>query len=240
MTLGRPGGGAPLAVLLLTAAVLAACVPSPEPASAPAEPEPPNQEVVADEPPTEEPAAEERATEEPATSEPAGPAVTAYVVGYHWGWPVFDEDGTEFDVLRVPAGTTVELFAVNDHAREAIDQLPAPVAETIRLTDWQERVRHSVEVGRMPDPREEMGMSLDELLGAAHDDDDLQDPDASEDHGLMITGLGIQTVLEAHAREPERLVFTVAEDGTYTFVCTVYCGFGHEHQRWEMLEVGAG
>jgi heme/copper-type cytochrome/quinol oxidase subunit 2 len=66
-------------------------------------------------------------TEQPAEPVAAG-SVTAYVVGYHWGWALFDEEGTALDVLEVPTGTEVELVAVNDHASHAIGQLPDAVA----------------------------------------------------------------------------------------------------------------
>jgi hypothetical protein len=185
------------------------------------------------------------APEEPAASgaEEAGEEATepgrvsVYVVGYHWGWAIFDEDGDELDVLEVPVGTEVELIAVNDHASHAIGQLPAPVAEAISSISWSERAQQNVEQGRIPDPQQEIGMTLDDALLAAHDGHDHMA--AAPDHGLLVTGIGAEAFLDSHADEPQRLVFTVEHEGTHEFRCTEDCGVGHEAQRWEMLIVAA-
>jgi hypothetical protein len=173
--------------------------------------------------------------EEPAPVAPG--EVTAYVVGYHWGWAVFDEHGEELDVLEVPVGTEVELVAVNDHASHAIDQLPDPVAEAIRSISWHERAHHDVEMGRMADPAATEGMTLSDALTAAHDGHDHVGP--RQDHGLMVTGVGVEVFLDSHADEPERLVFIVEHEGEHEFRCTEECGVGHESQRWKMLVVTA-
>lgn len=218
-------------IVMVLALVLAACA-SPEDSVV----DEGDAESAADEPieqPIEE--TDETETEEPVAEEPEDLEVTAYVVGYHWGWALFDEDGTELDALEVPVGTTVELVAVNDHARDAIDQLPDPVAEAIHAADWHERALHAVAEGRIPDPQDEIGMSMSEALAAAHDGHDHMQ--ATPDHGLMVTGVVDQVFLDAHAHEPARLVFTADREGAFEFRCTEDCGFGHDHQRWEMLFV---
>ncbi|HUH15460.1 MAG TPA: hypothetical protein VML35_06220 [Gaiellaceae bacterium] len=198
--------------------------------------EPVAEEPVVEEPVVEEPVAEKPVVEEPVVEEPVAkeppPPVTAYVVSYHWGYAIFDQGGSELDALRVPVGTRVELFAVNDHAADAIAKLPAPVTEAIQATDWHARVHHDLMEGRLPDPMEETGMSLDEAIRAAHD--------GHGDHGMMIDGLGVKGHLDAHAHEPQRLVFEVEEEGTFPFVCSTYCGWGHRYQRSELLVVEAG
>jgi hypothetical protein len=225
-----------LAVLSVAALVLAACGPGDGPAegadpelvteeSAPAEPEPQAPETDT---------TEDQVVEAEAEDEPEQLEVTAYVVGYHWGWALFDEDGSELEQLRVRKGATVELVAVNDHAGEAIAQLPEPVAGAVQTVDWHERALHAVEMGRVPDPEAEEGMSLSEAIDMAHD----HGQDMAH-HGLMVTGVGARAFLDSHAREPERLVFTVDREGTFEFRCTEECGFGHEYQRWEMLTVEA-
>ena len=181
-----------------------------------------------------EPEAPDDATGTGAEAEPVDRQVTAYVVAYHWGWAIFDEDGNELDVLEVPVGTEVELVAVNDHASGAIEQLPDPVAATIQGTDWHEQAHHAVEMGRIPDPTEAEGISLSQALGEAHGHGhDL------DHHELMVTGVGATAFLDSHADEPERLVFTVEDEGVHEFRCLHECGFGHEAQRWEMLVVTA-
>jgi hypothetical protein len=128
-----------LAVLSAAALVLAACGSTEEPVVEPAAPEPIPEEQTADEGAVEETAAKpeddaepavEGATEPAATEEqpPEAGELTAYVVAYHWGFAIFDEDGAELDQLRVRPGTSVELVAVNDHASAAIAQPRRPRA----------------------------------------------------------------------------------------------------------------
>lgn len=194
------------------------------------------QTVDPEAPPTDAEEAAESA--EQGVAEAAEPgSVTAYVVGYHWGWALFDEDGTELERLEVPVGTEVELVAVNDHAGHAIDQLPDAVAETIRSISFHDRAHHDVEMGRIPDPEVEEGVSLAEALAVAHDGHDHMGP--TQDHGLMVAGIGVEAFLDAHGDEPARLVFTVEEEGVHQFRCTEECGVGHENQRWDMLVVSA-
>lgn len=159
--------------------------------------------------------------------------VTAYVVAYHWGFALFDEDGTELEVLEAPVGAEVELVAVNDHAHGAIEQLPGPVGATIDAIDWRQRVRDDIAAGRVPDPEEVEGTSLEEALEVPHHDPEL------EHHGLMITRVGVEAFLDAEADEPQRLVFTVDDEGTYQFRCTEECGALHDDMRWELLLASA-
>lgn len=221
-----------LAVVSILVLIAAACTPA-EDAPDAAVDDPVAATVESSEAPVDEPTAVPEG--EPAAEEPDPREVTAYVVGYHWGWVMFDEDGNELDVLEVPVGTTVELIAVNDHASHAIGQLPSPVAESIRSIDFHDRAHHDVEMGRMPDPRQAEGISLSEALAAAHDGHDHMGP--SRDHGLLVTGVGQEAFLDAHADQPQRLMFTVEREGTHEFRCTEECGVGHENQRWEMLVV---
>jgi hypothetical protein len=221
-------------ITMILILVLAGCA-SPDEAPIDAAAEPPAAESAQDAPVQAEPE-EEGSETEPASEEAVDLEITAYVVSYHWGWAVFDEDGNELDALNVPVGTTVELVAVNDHATMAINQLPAPVAETIRGISWHDRAHHAVMEGRIPDPEDEEGITMSEALKAAHDGHSHHGP--AQDHGLMVTGVGVQAFLDAHAHEPERLVFTVNREGAFEFRCTEECGFGHDYQRWEMLFVG--
>ncbi len=118
-----------------------------------------------------------------ASEAPVNPDVTYYVVGFHWGWAVFDQGGNELDGIRVTEGTTVELFATNAHATEAIDRFPAPVAAAIKSINWAgERTRLEIAEGRLPDPEVLIGMTLDDVLG--HDDDhaDGGHADEADDH----------------------------------------------------------
>ena len=249
----RTRGTVFIAALSLLVLVLAACAPAEEPAAddAPADDEPaaeapqeeevPEEEAADAEPATDDATADDDGADDAAGEEPAPDPgdleVTAYVVAYHWGFAIFDEDGSELEQLEVAEGATVELVAVNDHASEAIAQLPDPVTDAIASADWHERAHHDVEMGRIPDPEGEIGEDLGEALSAAHDGHDHMGP--VQDHTLMVTGVGERAFLDSHAHEPARLEFTADEEGTYEFRCTEECGFGHRYQRWEMLTVEA-
>ena len=224
-----------VSVLLLLVAACAEPVEQPEPADEAIEEQD-------DEPDPAEEASEEEAEDAEATEDdveateqdaPEPEQVTAYVVGYHWGWAVFDEDGTELEQLEVAVGSEVELIAVNDHASHAIEQLPDPVAETISAIDWHDRAHEDLEMGYIPDPAEQEGMGLGEALTVAHDGHDHLEP--AQDHALMVAGIGVEAFLGDHADEPAHLEFTVDEEGAYEFRCTEECGPLHDHQRREML-----
>jgi len=228
-------------------------------------------------------ACSDRAAEAPQQTDesPVEPDVTFYVVGFHWGWAVFDEQGRELDAIRVTQGTTVELYAVNNAAEKAIDQFPAAVATAVKSIDWDgERTRREIEEGRLPDPELLLGMSLEEVMGehgedempadgaqgddempadgemladGVHGDDEMPADDAHdmaawrtpwegeerdlETHGFLIPWYGVAAKLEPDADESVRVVFTADRMGTFQFVCTVYCGFGHAYQPRDMLFV---
>jgi heme/copper-type cytochrome/quinol oxidase subunit 2 len=226
-----------LSVLLLLTASCGVEDPdeAPDAAAEPDTDEPETHDEAADD--DDAPAEPEEPSEEEGVGSGEPEQVTAYVVGYHWGWALFDENGDELDVLEVSVGSEVELIAVNDHAGHAISQLPEPVVEAISAISWHERVHHDMDMGRIPDLEQAEGVSLDEALTIAHDGHDHTGP--APDHGLMVAGIGLEAFLDAHGDEPARLVFTVDEEGAHEFRCTEDCGPGHDYQRREMLVVTA-
>jgi hypothetical protein len=139
---------------------------------------------------------------------------TFYVVAYHWDWAVFTEDGTQIDQIRVEKGTTLEIYAVNLHAMQAVMELPAPVAEVIM----------AFEPGGEHD--------MDEMEGMAEPMEGVEDMDGAEeplwpymdDHGFLIDWFGVVAYLSEEAEEPARVVFTADRPGEYEFVCTNFCG----------------
>ncbi len=183
--------------------------------------------------------------------------VTAYVLAYHWGFALFDEEGRELEKLEVPQGSTVALVAVNDHAFDAINELPQPVANAMLQLDLHARVREDIEQGLIRDPAE-YGMSLERELAQVEEDadDDLHhDHDHGEhahylgegheyahrdtymDHGLRIPGYDVEIErIPFDAPLPNLTVFDADREGTFQFECTQSCGFGHPHPR-EMLAV---
>lgn len=104
----------------------------------------------------------------------------AYVVVYHWGFAAFDGDGEELDTIEVAPNTEVTLHAVNDHADDAIEALPDPVAAELDAFDGLERTRRHVEEGRLPEP----GRPVEEVYEEAHGHDHGEDRhDAHHDQG---------------------------------------------------------
>jgi hypothetical protein len=58
-------------------------------------------------------------------------------------------------------------------------------------------------------------------------------------HGLLVPWYGSVARLEPDATEPFRTAFIADRPGAFEFVCTVYCGYGHQYQPREMLFVEA-
>lgn len=193
-----------------------------------------------------------------AESEPEPDAdVTAYVLAYHWGFALFDENGQEIETLEVSQGDLVELIAVNDHAFGAIGRLPQPVESAMLTLDLHARIREDIEAGHLRDPAD-FGTSLESELAyvdatALADDDphahhgdhghylgeghEFAHRDTLMDHGLKVVGYDVEMErIPYDAEVPNRLVFAADRQGTFDFECTVRCGFGHPHPR-EMLVV---
>ena len=112
------------------------------------------------------------------------PTAEAYVVPYHWGFAVFDEDGEELDKLEIDAGTELTIHAVNDHAHDAIEDLPDPVGEAVEDMEPLARTKEKVERGELPGPEdatiEEM---YDKAHGRGHDDGGNGHADDDGHHG---------------------------------------------------------
>ena len=94
----------------------------------------------------------------------------AYVVAYHWGYAAFDEDGQELDVIEISPNTEVTIHAVNDHAYDAFEALPDPVAAQLEDFDGLARLKAKVENGELPTPSG--GRTVEEVYEMAHGHDD--------------------------------------------------------------------
>ncbi len=90
---------------------------------------------------------------------------TYYVATFHWGFATFDEDGEEVEEIRVEEGAEVTLYAVNDHAYDAIEGLPDAVAESVSELDALERTKERVEAGEIPEPEDS---TIEEEYDAVH------------------------------------------------------------------------
>ena len=185
----------------------------------------------------------------------------AYVAVYHWGYTLFDEDGNEFDQLEVAPDTEVTLHAVNDHAYDAFEDLPDPVAGELEDFDAMGRTRGHVEAGQIESPDDETIEAVYEEAhggghdhnghdddghghdddghddGHGHDDDDHGHEDALLDHGFTISEFDVQAEVEGDADEPATVSFVTDEPGTYEATCHIHCGYGHTYQSREILVV---
>ncbi len=140
------------------------------------------------------------------------PDKTFYVVAYHYGWVVYDENGTELDAIRVKQGTTVEIYAVNYLAKDAIAKLPAAVKGAIV---------------KLSAPSQEVVKAFEPLYHG-------QDP---RNHGFLIHLYHVVEILYYDAAEPVRVVFMAKYPGDYQFVCSEYCGPGHQGMTRYLLFV---
>ena len=110
--------------------------------------------------------------------------LTVYVAVYHWGFTAFDETGEELDVIEIEPNTELTIQAVNDHAYDAFEALPDPVATQLEDFDALERTKQKVEAGELPEPD---GATVEEVYEKAHghghgDDDHHDDGHGDDDH----------------------------------------------------------
>jgi hypothetical protein len=160
---------------------------------------------------------------------PASTQETVYVAVYHWGFALFDEDGTERDEIRIPRGTELTLYAVNDHAHDAIHRLPEPVAKAVEELHPLERTKEHVAAGRIPAPWDG---TIEEKYEETHDHDA-----GLGDHSLIIPDYHINLSLNHHQEAPAKATFTPVAPGVYPFVCGTHCGYGHAFMNQELLIV---
>ena len=172
---------------------------------------------------------------------------TFYIVAYHWGFAAFDVDGTEHESIEVPEGTELTLVAVNDHASDAFDYLPCDVEAVLKEFDALERTQTHVEDGIIPEPDD---VTIEEKYEEAHDDahrhdedDDHHEDDDHDreltmlDHEVIIPGYDVEMEVLSTADKPVRTTFVTDETGTFDFLCTHDCGYGHPYMVREMLRV---
>lgn len=196
--------------------------------------------------------------EEHANGEHAGVEadLEAYVVAYHWGYAVFDENGDELDLIEVAPNTELTLHAVNDHAYDAFGALPDPIVAKLEDFDGLARTKAKVEAGDFPEPNDATVEEVyQEAHGHGHDDhddghDDGHDDDHNDghddghdhedamlDHGFALQGLDVTFQVPVDADTPTTESVVVEEPGTYEAFCTVPCGHYHGHQRQDLVHV---
>ena len=105
--------------------------------------------------------------------------VDAYVVAYHWGYAAFDEHGDELDLIEVAPNTELTIHAVNDHAYDAFEDLPGPVAEQLEEFEGLERTKERVAAGDLPELDH---MSVEEAYEEAHGPGHDHDHEDNDDH----------------------------------------------------------
>ena len=111
----------------------------------------------------------------------------AYVVTYHWGFAVYDENGEEFDSIEIERNTEVTLHLVNDHYEDTVlEELPDPVVDELEAFDALGRTKAKVEEGEIPEPdHKTIEAAYDRAHGRGGDDHNGDDDhgDSDDDHG---------------------------------------------------------
>ena len=138
---------------------------------------------------------------DPTQVEPGDVDETFYVIATHWDYAIFTEDGSRLETISVTQGSTVELYATNVRAEEAIAKLPTSIIEAVQA---------------VPRP------DAEGLLASEY-----EHSWPVLDHGLLIDRYGVIEYLAADAVEPSHVVFSADIPGEFEFVCTNYCGIGH-------------
>ena len=112
-------------------------------------------------------------------------AVEAYVVAYHWGYAAFDDQGEELELIEIPSNTELTIHAVNDHAYDAFDALPDPVAAQLEDFDALARTTDKVVDGHLRAPSDGTVEDVyEEAHGHGNDDHGHDDGHhGNDDHG---------------------------------------------------------
>lgn len=147
-----------------------------------------------------------------------------YVVAYHWGFAIYDENFNEINRIEVNRGDIVTLYVI-----------PGAAFSEDAHEEYEHRTLEAG-IGNLPPESEELHSKLKE----------------AEDKGYMDHGLGIESysvnvrtsyqmfrgsadslkdiisnessdVIQAHS-----YTFKVNKAGSFDIFCTVYCGYGHE------------
>ncbi len=139
----------------------------------------------------------------------APPTKTFNIVTYHWGYALYDEDWNEIEQMEVERGTTVRLVAFPQSL------LPEEIREQL----WQRTIDKGYG-GYPPGDTNIRG-----LIETAYNDQ------TEANHGVFIGQLNIDLKPKENANTLEEAIdsieFTTDAIGTFSILCSVFCGVGH-------------
>lgn len=158
---------------------------------------------------------------------PSDARTTVYVGSFHWGFILLDEDGQEIEQLRLNRGTAVRFVAFNVNAAGAIERLPQPVRAALPEHEALEERNEGV----IPEPSDGDLHDFLEVANERYPHHSLAIMAATHGPGMM-SGMSLHPVgLPANARSPVEVTRTPTTRGEFSFVCTVYCGYGHPYMN---------
>lgn len=143
------------------------------------------------------------------TNPAPSPEKTFTVVAYHWGFAIYDEDGTEIPKIEVARGTVVTLDVIGAEALSH-ELHEAFMERTIEA--WADN----------PEYGDKNATEIMEFLEQAEDA-------GLMDHSLDIVDYDIHVVTDSESPAPQRVTFVADMSGTFDILCTQFCGWGHQY-----------
>jgi len=164
----------------------------------------------------------------PAVKPAQGPGQTFYIVVYHWGFAIYDQNWTEVPKIVVHKGDRVTIYVI-----------PAEALTEEAHAKFEERTIKSG-IGPLPpgDPR-------------IHEEIEAAESAGLRNHSVAILDYGINvptdvSKITSKADSPQDVIrlgnpgggsvtFTADKTGRFNIMCLRFCGFGH---TWMILEGG--
>ena len=141
------------------------------------------------------------------------PQRTFTVVAYHWGFALYDEEGTEVPQIAVARGTVVTLLVISAAS------LGHEVHETMMgrtIAAWENNTAFG---GKS-------AMELMELMEEA-------EAQGLLDHAVRIPEFDVVAVTDHESPAPTQVTFVADKAGSFDIRCGLFCGFGHAYMELE-------
>ncbi|MCU4752130.1 hypothetical protein OB919_09065 [Halobacteria archaeon AArc-curdl1] len=164
-----------------------------------------------------------------------------------------DHASDAFGDLPEPVETILEDFDALERTKQHVEDGTIPEPEDATIEEVYEEAHDHAHNGHDDDGHDDDGHDDDGHDDDGHDDDGHDDDDHDDDdhdddghdeneltmldHELIIPGYDVEMMVLSTADEPVQTSFVTDETGTFDFVCTHDCGYGHPYMVREMLQV---
>ncbi|MFQ5907996.1 MAG: hypothetical protein ACE5JE_04085 [Thermoplasmata archaeon] len=141
------------------------------------------------------------------------PQATFTVVAHHWGFVIYDEDGTEVPRIEAARGTEVTLLVMG---AEALSHAIHGQFMDRTIAAWENNTQFGGKTG----------LELRDLIEEAENQ-------GLEDHSVMISGYDLNIPAVGDSASPTIVTFLADTAGTFDIQCNQFCGWGHQFMKLE-------